>query len=92
VLAAISSGPDAAAPSQRAGEIRVRTLLLWCRDDQVVDLASAEVYAAAIAQVDRRLLEGCGHMPMMERPQETAEALLEFLRGDPASRDRGGEG
>jgi abhydrolase domain-containing protein 6 len=87
VLAAISIGPDAAAPGAMAGEIHIPTLLLWCRDDQVVDLASAAVYAAAIDDTRRVLLEGCGHMPMMERPQETARSLLDFLR-----RDRDGEG
>jgi abhydrolase domain-containing protein 6 len=82
VLAAISSGPDAAAPGAMASEIGVPTLLLWCRDDQVVDLASAAVSAAAIDDTRRVVLEGCGHMPMMERPQDTAQALLDFLRRD----------
>lgn len=79
VLRAMSAGPDAAAPERAAPQIEVPTLLLWCRDDQVVDVAAADRYAALIPRVERVLLDGCNHMPMMERPQATVGALRRFL-------------
>jgi abhydrolase domain-containing protein 6 len=81
VLAAISTGADADAPGRSATDIRAPTLLLWCSGDQVVDAAAADVYAALIADAQVELLQGCNHMPMMERPRDTATAVLEFLRG-----------
>lgn len=68
------------APGEAARAIAVPTLLLWCRDDQVIDASAAQVYADRIA--DRRIewLDDCNHMPMMEVPAATAEALLEFLQ------------
>jgi abhydrolase domain-containing protein 6 len=81
VLSAISSGPDADAPSRAAEAIRAPTLLLWCSDDQVVDVAAAEVFAAAIDDAEVDLHPACNHMPMMERPQQVADRLRGFLGG-----------
>ena len=80
VLAAMAAGPERSAPSRLAGGIRAPTLLLWCHDDQVVDVTASAVYAQAIPHSRRLLLDGCGHMPMMELPRATAAALLGFLR------------
>lgn len=80
VLDAIGRGPDAFLPQREAATIRTPTLLLWCRADRVIDVSGADLYRAAIRGSVVALLEGCNHMPMMERPAETAAALKEFLR------------
>lgn len=80
VLAAISGGPEAGAPSAAATGIEADTLLLWCRQDRVIDVAAAAIYARAIPRNRSVLFDGCSHMPMMERPAETVAALREFLR------------
>ena len=80
VLDAIGRGPDAFLPLREAGRIQAPTLLLWCRDDRVIDVSAADLYRAAIRGSVVSLLTGCNHMPMMERPVETAAALEEFLR------------
>jgi len=81
VLAAISGEPGGLAPEQAAPSIRAPTLLLWCRDDRVVDLTAAERYASLIPDTRTVLLDGCNHMPMMEQPAATVEALRQFLPG-----------
>ena len=80
VLDAIGRGPDAFLPGREAHRIRQPTLLLWCRADRVIDVSAAAIYRAAIRGSVERLLQGCNHMPMMERPDETAAALEDFLR------------
>ena len=79
VLRAIS-GPDAFLPGREAIAIRAPTLLLWCRADRVIDASAATLYATRIALAHTLLLDGCDHMPMLERATETANALREFLQ------------
>jgi len=52
--------------------------LLWCRDDRVIDLSAGLLLSAALPQSRLVVLEGCGHMPQMERPAETASAIRAF--------------
>lgn len=79
VLQAISAPPTALAPEQAAPAITAPTLLLWCRNDRVVDLSAAERYRELIPHSELLLLDGCNHMPMMELPAATVQALRGFL-------------
>ena len=67
-------------PGEEAARIAVPTLLLWCEGDRVIDASAAALYRDAVHGSRVRLLQGCNHMPMMERPDETAAVLEEFLR------------
>jgi pimeloyl-ACP methyl ester carboxylesterase len=80
VLDAIGRGPDAFLPQREAPRIRVPTLLVWCERDRVIDISAMGIYQAAIAHSVQTRLEGCNHMPMMERPAQTANALENFLK------------
>ncbi len=80
VLDDIGRGPDAFALQQELAAIRAQVLLLWGRDDRVIDPSAIAVFEAGLAQSRTTLLNGCGHMPMMERTIETAAALKDFLR------------
>ena len=84
VLAAIG-GEAAFTPQRMAAAVQVPTLLLWCRDDQVIDASAAARYADALGgRVQGTvLLEGCNHMPMMERPQAVAATVRAFAAGLP---------
>ena len=78
VLDAIGRGPEAFALQEEMGNIAVPTLLLWCRDDQVIDVSSAEIFHQGLRQSQTVILAGCGHMPMMAQPAQVAEALRAF--------------
>jgi len=80
VLDAIARGREAFLPGELASGIEADTLLLWCGDDQVIDASAAAIWADALPRSRTLLLDGCNHMPMMEQPQATATALLDFLR------------
>ncbi|GIX34821.1 MAG: lipase [Lysobacteraceae bacterium] len=80
VLAQIAGDPlRAFAPAAAAQGIRVPTLLLWCREDRVVDRSAAEGWQQRIRHAQLALLEDCNHMPMMERPRAVARVLVDFL-------------
>jgi pimeloyl-ACP methyl ester carboxylesterase len=80
VLDRIGRGADALLPGEEAGNVRQPTLLLWCRQDRVIDPSAAALYAGEIAQARQVLLEGCGHMSLMERPDEVATAVDALAR------------
>ncbi len=79
VLDGIGRGPDAFALEAELGNITAPTLLLWCREDKVIDISAAEVFARGLRDSRSVILSGCGHMPMMAQPRNVAEALREFL-------------
>ncbi|HET6602996.1 MAG TPA: alpha/beta fold hydrolase [Xanthomonadaceae bacterium] len=83
MLDAIGRGPDAFVPGERADDIEAPTLLLWCREDRVVDRSAAALYAERIPGSEIRTLDGCNHMPMAEQPEATAAAIEAFLTEHP---------
>ncbi len=61
-------------------EIKTRTLVLLGAESRVVHGATVEAVQAMMADRARTaVIEGCGHLPMAERPEETADRLLAFL-------------
>ena len=84
VLDRIGRGPERFLPGDEATRIRQPALLLWCRQDAVIDPSALELYAARIPQATRVLLDDCGHMSLMERPADVAAALDALIeRGQP---------
>lgn len=81
VLDRIGRSEESLLPGQEAARIRQPALLLWCRQDAVIDPSALDLYAARIPQARKVLLDGCGHMSLMERPAAVAEALV-ALAGD----------
>ncbi|MFA6985904.1 MAG: alpha/beta fold hydrolase [Arenimonas sp.] len=79
VLDSIGRGPEAFTLESEMGRIRAPVLLLWCRDDRVIDVSAAEIFHRGLAQSQTVLLAGCGHMPMMAQPGNVAAALREFI-------------
>ena len=65
----------------RLGDLTMPVMGLWCRDDKIVDISALDnlrdglVHASAISSTT---LSGCDHMPMMEKPEQTAQVLTAF--------------
>jgi abhydrolase domain-containing protein 6 len=80
VLDDIGRGPGAFALQEELPAIRARALLLWGRDDRVIDPSAVKIFQSGLARSQTILLNACGHMPMMEHAAETAAALKDFLQ------------
>lgn len=76
-LAAMAERPDM---REFLSEITVKTLVLAGTEDKIFGLDRAEEMAAAIKQSTLKLIEGAGHMPMLEQPNATSEAMLDWLK------------
>ena len=79
VLDRIGRSEESLLPGEEAVRIRQPALLLWCRQDAVIDPSAMALYASRIPQARSVMLDGCGHMSLMERPREVAEAVVKLI-------------
>jgi len=77
-LTAIMSRPDSR-PTLTA--IRCPTLVLTGDTDNTIPNSLSKEMADGISGSWLVVLENCGHLPQPEQPEETAQALVEWLRG-----------
>ncbi|MEL1262967.1 alpha/beta hydrolase [Pseudoxanthomonas putridarboris] len=66
-------------PGQAAAAIRQPALLLWCRQDRVIDPSAMALYAAQMPQAIQVSLDDCGHMSIMEKPDDVAAAVARLI-------------
>jgi 2-hydroxy-6-oxonona-2,4-dienedioate hydrolase len=64
------------------GQITAPTLLLWTDHDPTGTLDEAELLREWIPDARMEVIEGAGHWPQWEKPDEFHRAHLRFLRGD----------
>ena len=79
VLDRIGRSEESLLPGEEAVRIRQPALLLWCRQDAVIDPSAMALYASRIPQARSVMLDGCGHMSLMERPREVADAVVKLI-------------
>ncbi|TMG82752.1 MAG: alpha/beta hydrolase [Betaproteobacteria bacterium] len=63
--------------------LRVPTLILWGEDDAITPLSMARAFHREILGSRLQIIERCGHLPPLERPDEFVAAITSFLQ--PAS-------
>jgi len=59
--------------------LEIPALIVWGQEDRVLDPSGAALLAAVLPAAQLQVLPGIGHLPMLERPEETAERYLAFL-------------
>jgi len=79
VLDRIGRSDERFLPGDEAANIRQPALLLWCRQDAVIDASALELYAARMPQARKLLLDGCGHMSITEQPHNVAVAVEDLI-------------
>ena len=65
----------------RLGELKVPVQIIWGGDDPLFPVSHATRAHAAIPDCRLTIIEGAGHTPQAERPEEFNRALLSFLDG-----------
>lgn len=77
-------------PDSRPGlpAIACPTLVLCGRDDTLTPPALSEEMAGAIPGATLELVESCGHLSTLERPEEVNRALHQWLARDPSGSGR----
>ena len=57
----------------------VSTLIQWGANDRVLHVSGAKILGSVMPKAQVAIMEGVGHLPMIERPQETADIYMSFL-------------
>jgi pimeloyl-ACP methyl ester carboxylesterase len=70
---------DRAALRGAISRVQARSLLIWGTRDGAVDLKSSEALMRALPGCERALIEGAGHLPFEETPDEFNRLVLDFL-------------
>ena len=61
------------------GDIRQPVLIIWGEYDRVLDVSSVDIMKPLLPQARVIVMPDTGHLPMLERPTETAAHYLAFL-------------
>jgi pimeloyl-ACP methyl ester carboxylesterase len=64
----------------RLYRVRARTLILWGEKDRLLPLEHGRLYERQIKGARFSTVKECGHLPPLEKADETARQVLEFLR------------
>lgn len=65
--------------SERVKNIKQPTLVIWARDDEILDLEFADRFNDEISNSKLVYIEECGHLGVLERPTDMAEEIFNFL-------------
>lgn len=87
----VYAGPHAMADptlTERLAKVAHPTLVAWGAGDRIVDTDYGRAYAQAIPGAQFRLLEGTGHLPQTETPEQLLPVLWDFADTHPTGRPR----
>lgn len=59
--------------------LKVSTLIIWGANDRVLHVSGAKILAAAMPNATVAVMDAVGHLPMIEKPKQTAQLYLNFL-------------
>jgi pimeloyl-ACP methyl ester carboxylesterase len=62
-----------------APNLGMKTLIIWCSSDRIFHESGADELARRLTRPVLSILEDCGHVPMLDRPDDVAAAYLSFL-------------
>ncbi|WP_225563000.1 alpha/beta fold hydrolase [Rhodanobacter sp. DHG33] len=69
------------AVQNRLDKLTMPVLGLWCNGDKVIDISAMDSLRNGLVHapgISASTLIGCGHMPQMEKPEETAQIITAF--------------
>ena len=70
-------------PGEALGQLRMPVLLVWGDRDQIVAREEQVRLLLSIPGANNlEVMRGCGHCPMLERPQAFAQVLMDFIGQD----------
>jgi pimeloyl-ACP methyl ester carboxylesterase len=69
--------------------VEAPALIVWGRQDRIVPVECGEQYRRLLPRAALQVLEDCGHLPPIEKPDEFSRAVIEFLRSPSRAVRRG---
>ncbi len=83
----LQGGPEKIAALELAGEdfslamtsVATPTLILWGDSDPIAPLRTGQVLAANMQQAELKIINGSGHEPMKDQPEQLNELINDYL-------------
>jgi len=63
----------------RLVDIEAETLVLWGAEDRVLHVSGTKTLEGGLPRCRTRIIEGCGHVPYVEKARETRRICRDFL-------------
>jgi pimeloyl-ACP methyl ester carboxylesterase len=82
VLREITAPAERNALEMKLPDITAPTLAIWCMQDQIIDVSALDAIRKGLVHVPNigvTELTDCGHMSIMEKPQEVAQSITHFV-------------
>jgi pimeloyl-ACP methyl ester carboxylesterase len=73
--------PDFYSLEKELPKIKAPSLILWGDQDKILDISSIPVFEKGLKNHKTIVIKDCGHVPMLEKPQETATQYKDFIKG-----------
>lgn len=67
---------------QNYAGLTMPVFIIWGDRDQLIDVSGVAVMEKNIKKVSSHIFKECGHVPMMERPEETADIIRLFIEAN----------
>lgn len=67
---------------RKLNNITAPTLIVWGDSDRLVHVSSVPIFEKNIKNSQSVIIKDCGHLPMLEKPEETASIYQDFLKGN----------
>lgn len=64
----------------KVANIKAPFLIIWGDQDRAINVANIDKYAEVLPDASKLVLEGVGHLAMIEVPEVSANAMLEFIQ------------
>jgi len=58
---------------------QTKTLILWGDKDRVLHMSGAKILESVMPNAKSVIMKNVGHVPMVEKPKESANIFLNFL-------------
>ncbi|NNC37847.1 MAG: alpha/beta hydrolase [Acidimicrobiales bacterium] len=68
-------------PWSEIGQLTMPILIMWGREDQLIDVSRADTFAEALTGEELIIYEGVGHLPMEEIPADVARDFKHWWTG-----------
>ena len=72
---------QALALQDRLDKLTMPVLGLWCHDDKIIDISALDTLRDGLTHspsISTSIVNGCNHMPQMEKPQQFTQILTNF--------------
>ena len=63
----------------RFAGVKSPVLVIWGDTDRVIDVSATDTMKKSKPEIQLKIMKDMGHSPMLERPEETAKLMLEFI-------------